>query len=570
MKKRTFGRSIKTWLSLLLPLLVLALAGCGGGSGSNNGDSGGNPAKATLSGTASEGTLIKNGTVRLKDALGKPAGTTSTDSNGRYSFDVIDMTAPFVVSVTANSKTYISYTSGAGTANINPVTTMVLSLATGTTNIQVLFESLTNNNVERMQSKYKEKVDEVTTALQALLPKGKGAGNYFTDGIVEGSGVDAVFDNYLFVVDAVQGFKISNKTTDKKIWSVPANDVALDNGLPKFFEDKVDNKPNEPVDTDISKPDEKPTNPGTSVSGAISVDTIWTRANSPYYINKSTVVVAPGTTLTIEPGVEVLDGVIRVCGGTLSAVGTLNQKITFKSVDMALLSDCSTIYNSYKSKGKAVIEYGYLDKSRVLSIDMYGENTDPINSDNMYFAPGIAIGSILTLKNSVIINNIPGTTGIILTEPSDHVHIENNTFIDTNVYDDKKIDFKMFAIHIQSKPSVFTQILWPVNISVINNLFVDYKGWPVNVIMDNLASLDFRYNSFINSSGISIQFLKSPPSEKYDLVDISQNYWGTTDLDVISKMIYDYSKEFNSEKTVNYLPILMEPHPDTPDVTPYL
>jgi len=43
----------------------------------------------------------------------------------------------------------------------------------------------------------------------------------------------------------------------------------------------------------------------TSVSGGIYSNTTWTLANSPYLMTNN-IVVFPGVTLTIEPGVEVL------------------------------------------------------------------------------------------------------------------------------------------------------------------------------------------------------------------------------------------------------------------------
>ena len=43
----------------------------------------------------------------------------------------------------------------------------------------------------------------------------------------------------------------------------------------------------------------------TNVSGGIYQNTTWTLANSPYQVNGS-VVVFPGNTLTVEPGVTIL------------------------------------------------------------------------------------------------------------------------------------------------------------------------------------------------------------------------------------------------------------------------
>jgi hypothetical protein len=71
----------------------------------------------------------------------------------------------------------------------------------------------------------------------------------------------------------------------------------------------------------------------TNVSGTISTNTTWTLANSPYVMTGN-VSVSAGVTLTIEPGVRVeANSSSRVLsiGGSLSAVGTSSDHITFTS-----------------------------------------------------------------------------------------------------------------------------------------------------------------------------------------------------------------------------------------------
>jgi len=74
-------------------------------------------------------------------------------------------------------------------------------------------------------------------------------------------------------------------------------------------------------------------NAQTNVSGGIYANTTWTLANSPYIV-VDTVVVFPGVTLTIEPGVTVkfADGkYLEIRQGTLIAAGTAADSINFTS-----------------------------------------------------------------------------------------------------------------------------------------------------------------------------------------------------------------------------------------------
>lgn len=83
----------------------------------------------------------------------------------------------------------------------------------------------------------------------------------------------------------------------------------------------------------------------TTVTGGIYQNTTWTAANSPYLMTGS-MVIFPGVTLTIEPGVEVKvtpdysfnTGNLRYLEvrGTLIAIGTDSAPITFKTTDASI------------------------------------------------------------------------------------------------------------------------------------------------------------------------------------------------------------------------------------------
>ena len=70
----------------------------------------------------------------------------------------------------------------------------------------------------------------------------------------------------------------------------------------------------------------------TYVEGLITQDTTWSLTDSPYVVSKD-IIVSPGVTLTIEPGVEVRFGgdFSLIVEGSLSAHGEENNTITFTS-----------------------------------------------------------------------------------------------------------------------------------------------------------------------------------------------------------------------------------------------
>lgn len=108
------------------------------------------------------------------------------------------------------------------------------------------------------------------------------------------------------------------------------------------------------------------------VSGGIYANTTWSLANSPY-IMEGPVVVFPGKTLTIEPGVEVrvkYDGIPNTglmhyleIRGSLVAVGTLNNPIVFKTD--TLPTDYTWLGINVKATqgGQITMDYFELDNS---------------------------------------------------------------------------------------------------------------------------------------------------------------------------------------------------------------
>lgn len=199
----------------LFVALVFGMTGCGGS---------GTPT-STVSGIASEGALITGKTIKLKAANGSAVDAT-TDATGSYSIDVTNLTAPFLVTVTGANGTYVSLAPAAGIANINPITTTIVSLAAGTPDVSALFTNLTPAQLTAINTNLNVKSALLSTSLQAALPTGVKAADYFTGTITLGIGMDAVFDTYKITIHPTEGITIKTKdTTAATVLSIPANTI---------------------------------------------------------------------------------------------------------------------------------------------------------------------------------------------------------------------------------------------------------------------------------------------------------------------------------------------------------
>lgn len=120
---------------LLSTAMVLAMGGMLGGCNDGGDDVTSLPttdtttASTTLTGTAAGGAAII-GTVTVKDSTGKEKSSL-IDSNGRYSVDVSDMAAPFVMradgQVGDTRVTYYSAATSAGNVNISQFTDLIVA-----------------------------------------------------------------------------------------------------------------------------------------------------------------------------------------------------------------------------------------------------------------------------------------------------------------------------------------------------------------------------------------------------------------------------------------------------------
>lgn len=115
--------------ALLMAMVSVLASGCGGGDGGSTGSAA--FSTASVSGTAATGAAISGGTVSMNCVSGASAtGTTAAD--GSYALSVSGITFPCVARVSYGTSDKLhTFVSGTGTANITPVTELLLANLTG-------------------------------------------------------------------------------------------------------------------------------------------------------------------------------------------------------------------------------------------------------------------------------------------------------------------------------------------------------------------------------------------------------------------------------------------------------
>jgi len=252
---------------------------------------------------------------------------------------------------------------------------------------------------------------------------------------------------------------------------------------------------------------------GTSVGGIIWENTTWTLENSPYIIT-DTVQIPEDVTLTIEPGVTVIrptSGDMFLVNGVIYAHGTTGSKIIFDG----------------------------------------GENS------NFFCAEGSNENTFLDLDYCIIRNGIsfcPQTGNTFSHISLTHCELINLTRYSQLYHSKKGIDI-LYNKFINAAGFLIPNS-YGSNIYIKNNLFKGNKGF----VVESVSSFPMivKYNSFIDMEGIVLRL------GSYGAMNATKNYWGTQDTDLIDSMIYDRNDDITCADFIEYLPILTEPHPDTP------
>ena len=142
---------------------------------------------------------------------------------------------------------------------------------------------------------------------------------------------------------------------------------------------------------------------GTGVGGIIGSDTVWTASSSPYTLTGN-ILVSQGVTLIIQPGVTVNFGSYYLeVNGTLTAVGSTSDKITFNGGQITFTS-FSNGWSDQTDSG-CLIENANIDQTSITSSDPIEIDSSNINAEL------IVVSSIIS--NNIITGTISGSNSPI-------------------------------------------------------------------------------------------------------------------------------------------------------------
>ncbi len=266
----------------------------------------------------------------------------------------------------------------------------------------------------------------------------------------------------------------------------------------------------------------------TELAGEYGSDLKLSIKNSPYKIEMSSdVVIKKGAILTIDPGVEIYSyGGEIIVHGHLIANGTKSKPINFYNID--ILPDSSPS----KSSPRITISYAKFHGGSPFTYDSYQSERS----------------ASFSVKNSIIVRGNPH----MLDKPRAGTIVSENIFIGNNsiaVDDDSSIGNSTIShntFFTYESPDYNHQFF---GIEISTHIFSVFKG-------------SIHSNSFIDGSPKKNAKAIDYYTESFTL-DISNNYWGTTDAEKIEKMF---------EADINYIeyePFLLQPSDLAPDISAF-
>lgn len=308
------------------------------------------------------------------------------------------------------------------------------------------------------------------------------------------------------------------------------------------------------------------------VTGIISSNTTWTKANSPYSLT-GPVKVNNDVTLTIEAGatVNLNDYYIQV-EGTLRARGSSADQIHFNSGSIKFMEN-SNDWNEQTGTG-CVVENAVISSTNSIATVHIEDASPKINNDTIeanagyYYAIEVWGGSP-TISNSTI----NGPIGLLYAGSA-----RSNSLISDNIISGGG---EGIEISCMGTPTIERNVIMSNNgmgiyllahagdrSPIIRNNTIAKNSFGIKVLYRSSPSLApiITLNNFQDNNEYNVYF--DPDSDvgfdAYNL-NATYNWWGTTDPESISQSIYDFEDNFNLGN-VTFVPFLTEPNPNAPAI----
>lgn len=220
----------RIWIAItagLVMTLTGLLAGCGGGGS-------GAVSSEVVSGTAAVGAPL-SGQVSLKDSSAPQQQRTAIiGSDGSYAIDVTGMKAPFVLQARGSAEgteyRLHSFSERSGTANINPLSNIIVASAAGDDNPSDVFEKSGAEKCNRIKQNISQTVAAVLNKLQPLLKQynAEHTNPITARYIANHLDLDGMFDNVKITVSN-GNISIINKQSQAVIFTGTIDNIA--NGI---------------------------------------------------------------------------------------------------------------------------------------------------------------------------------------------------------------------------------------------------------------------------------------------------------------------------------------------------
>jgi len=244
---------------------------------------------------------------------------------------------------------------------------------------------------------------------------------------------------------------------------------------------------------------------GTIVDGIITSNTTWTIANSPYIINNEDLQIAQNVTLSIEEGVIVKANPGRniKVAGNLNIMGSFNLPVKFTSFGSSKWGGIKFLdISNNNSINNTIIENTWI------AIELWGDSLVNLTGNIFRY-------------NDWVVNNLCG---------DQNVYFSYNTFLNNGEV--------FYGIRKFGDENKFEN-----NIFINNNRVFSFGYYVGQTVITN--------NNFLNND-LVIWAPEIGSGSK--TVDISNNWWGTTDTNIIDDCIID-GKDDVELQIINYEPI---------------